>query len=239
MNGMGHILKRRFHLRTNMDKDSRMINGRLYVYDRGVWIPLTEKLTEETQFLLFTEETELGRIDKTDLIRIIADKSNTIAELSNTISSMREKLNRVAETNNRLGFELERLQKEIKDLKSENEKLSTVDKMDFYMRYQYPEDCISPNYSIRKQAAAIKKIYEERNAQASDRFSEIKLGTEQHRDNTPEEMIDTFTGIYDIWEKHPELELMELLAKLINSRKGCVPIDDEEFIKALKEIYNE
>ena len=70
------------------------------------------------------------------------------------------------------------------------------------------------------------------------KFPEIRPSYEQHRDNTPEEMVETFRGIYEVWETHPELELMELMSKLINNKRGNVPIDDEEFIKALKEVFN-
>ena len=70
------------------------------------------------------------------------------------------------------------------------------------------------------------------------KFPEIRPSYEQHKDNTPEEMVETFRGIYEVWETHPELELMELMSKLINNKRGNVPVDDEEFIKALKEVFN-
>ena len=68
------------------------------------------------------------------------------------------------------------------------------------------------------------------------KFPDIRPSYEQHRDNTPGEMVETFRGIYEVWECHPELEFMELISKLINNRRGNVPIDDEEFISALKEV---
>ena len=69
-------------------------------------------------------------------------------------------------------------------------------------------------------------------------FPDIGMSKEQHRDNTSDDMINTFRGIYEVWEEHPEFELMELVSKLVNNRRGNVPIDDEEFVKSLKEVFN-
>ena len=246
---------------------SRTINGRKYVFSKGVWMPLDEYVQRELEkpiwdrnFVLgigqpsYTRDIKGNIISQSELniealkskieelleeIEYCHRKINKLeAELrvpsDKRLEALQEKLRQAANTNSGLYSEIEKLNKRIVELQEENKRLGFIDQLDFYMKYQYPEDSISPNTAIRYMAQAAKEKYESR--VGAVKFPEIKETLDQHKDLTPGDMIETFHGIYEVWEKHPELNLSELMCKVFSKKSATMT--DEEFIKILKEAYN-
>jgi len=154
-----------------------------------------------------------------------ADEYPLFQEKSN---KSKDYINEIAEENKYLRQKVETLEYKLNQASFTNSRLYTE------TQNLYSE--------IDKYKRALREIHNDgtvnidKNGNVS--FPNIGIREGQHRDNTSNEMIETFRGIYEVWEEHPEFELMELISRLVNKRRGNVPIDDEEFVKSLKEVFD-
>lgn len=140
----------------------------------------------------------------------------------------RDYINEIVEENRYLNQKVKTLEDKLRQASSTNSRL--------YTEIQNLYSVIDKYKSTLREMHNTGSVIIDRNGNVS--FPDIGMSKEQHRDNTPDDMINTFRGIYEVWEEHPEFELMELVSKLVNNRRGNVPIDDEEFVKSLKEVFD-
>lgn len=224
---------------------ARTVDGVKYVYDGEMWTSLDKYVERELSKPIWDRNFAIEPEPKDSLVanqeKRLYDYEAEIKSLTEEVSYLKNQLHKAGDTNsslykevNSLNLKIIELEKENAELKDDNKKLGAIDKIDFYMKYQYPEDSISPNINIRHIAQMVKEKYE--SGIGVVKFPEISINLEQHKDKTSDEMVETFRGIFEVWEKHPELNLSELMCKVFSKKSATM--SDDEFVKILKEAYN-
>ena len=191
-------------------------------YEDGSWVRFTPS---EWKYI----KEAIGD-DKDYDHKIEVDKlTATIKDMENNFNGMKKKYDSCLETKVRLDSELTELKKKYDGCPCYAMQEAEFD-ADFYRKQaELFHTMLTGNADIPKLEKSGMKPpkYETPTMQET---------TEQHKDTTPDEMMEVFTGIFNVWEENPEYTFSELIYKAFKGKH--MERNNEKFVKALKESFN-
>jgi len=193
-----------------MENEIRVITGKQFVKKGNTWIPFDDFLEEEMKHArpLWDEN-----------FRPYGDVSHLTHFERVELASYRDEIKKLVEDVDYLKNQNHKLEKQLKQAANTNTALYLENE-----RYKRDIDML-----VERGIISLTK-------NGDINFPEIDDVLGQHKDKTPEDMVETFRGIYEVWENHPELNLSELMCKVFSKKSATMT--DEEFVNILKEAYN-